>query len=222
MRGQTGFLAQHAAARAQPGAGAGASDRLQGIQKQSEGNAAIDVNLGADDAAATAGRGHAHSHSKLGMLKRICSSSGGWLLSVVGLDLYTRGKAGEGLKRASGAANPFDQGLLSNCKDFWSKGQDLAIDYPTLYDLPAEISPGHCQVMPFLIDTVTRGGPSSVRGSKYSLLRSSADDEDDEEAAEEISGERDGGKRRWSMWSQLKSGSAGGAILPTTNGSHQA
>ncbi|TKY89467.1 hypothetical protein EX895_001998 [Sporisorium graminicola] len=233
--GQTGFLAQHSG-RAQPGGGAaGASGRLQGIQKQF-GDAQVDVNLGSggeDDAdaagaagseASSAGR-HAHSHSKLGMLKRVCSSSGGWLLSVVGLDLYTRGKAGEGLKRASAAGNPFDQGLLSNCKDFWSKGQDLALDYTTLYDLPAEMSPGHCHVVPFLVDTVTGGGRGwstryATAGNAYSLLRST--DAEDEDADDDDPAHAPAGKRRWSMWSNLTTGTGpskgagAGAILPTS------
>ena len=230
--GQTNFIAQHSAqARAQPGAAAGAADRLHGIQEQQSG--ADDGAAGEDDAVMGAAASsshshpHGHSHSKLGMLKRICSSSGGWLLSVVGLDLYTRGKAGEGLKRASAAANPFDHGLLANCKDFWSKGQDLAIDYTTLYDLPAEMSPGHCDVLPFLVDTVTGGSARgwgtyarSGGGTGYSLLRSNAaaDDAEDDDDADNIPQQ---GKRRWSMWSNLKNTAGTGAILPTTS-SHAA
>lgn len=231
--GQTNFIAQHSA-RGQPAGGA--SDRLQGIQKQFSGeDAQIDVNLATDDttgesstATTTTTHGHAHSHSKLGMLKRVCSSSGSWLLSIVGLDLYTRGKAGEGLKRASGAANPFDHGWLSNCKDFWSKGQDLSIDYATLYDLPGEVSPGHCQVVPFLVDTVTAGGRGGggwrerYAGASYSLLRSGDADEDDDQDAVGGNG-GGGGGRRWSMWSNLKNATGGSAgILPTTNGAHSA
>lgn len=237
--GQTNFLAQHSAAQRGAQPAGGASGRLQGIQKQfdaGEGNAQIDVNLGVggeDDATAAASEAsttrhtHAHGHSKLGLVRRICSSSGGWLLSVVGLDLYTRGKAGEGLKRASAAGNPFDHGILANCKDFWSKGQDLAIDYRTLYDLPAEISPGHCQVVPFLVDTVTGGGGGrgwarryASAGHAYSLLRGGEAEVDEEEDDERtVEGGQGGGKRRWSMWSNLKNGgggSKGGAILPTS------
>lgn len=251
--GQTNFIAQHSAqARgSQPGAGHAAADRLQGIQKQQQlggENGQIDVNIGGEEdtigsssttttTATSAGHvhPHGHSHSKLGMLKRVCSASGGWLLSIVGLDLYTRGKAGEGLKRASTAANPFDHGLLANCKDFWSKGQDLAIDYTTLYDLPAEMSPGHCEVVPFLIDTVTggRGGRYARAGGigrgGYSLLSSGGeeegeDEEDDDDVAAE--GGKAGGKRRWSMWSNLKnatgSGSGAGPLLPTSTASNGA
>lgn len=63
-----------------------------------------------------AGARHPHSHSPVAALK----GAGNWLLSIVGLDLYTRGKAGEGLKKASAAGNPFDMGLIGNCRgEFW-------------------------------------------------------------------------------------------------------
>ncbi|SJX64539.1 related to AKR1-ankyrin repeat-containing protein [Sporisorium reilianum f. sp. reilianum] len=217
--GQTNFLAQHSA-RAQPGGAApGATGRLHSIQKQfGDGNAQIDVNVSAggdDEPAAPETSRHTHSHSKAGVLKRICANGGGWLLSVVGLDLYTRGKAGEGLKRASAAGNPFDHGLLANCKDFWSKGQDLALDYTTLYDLPAEISAGHCEVGAFVVDTLTGGGRWGARyaaGGAYALLRSEGEEgEEDEDEAD-----RAAGKRRWSMWSNLKGGAKGTPILPTS------
>lgn len=70
----------------------------------------------------------------------VCS----WVLSIVGLDLYTRGKAGEGLKRAGKAANPFDQGFVTNCRDFWSHGRALGVDYTALYEVPLE-GFGHAQ-----------------------------------------------------------------------------
>ncbi len=93
--GQTGMIAQHSA-RAQPGgAGAGAADRLQGIQKQQQGdNGQIDVNTGGADedspeaplltggvgSSASSGASgrlhtHSHSHSKLSMLRKLCSAS---------------------------------------------------------------------------------------------------------------------------------------------------
>lgn len=231
--GQTNFIAQHSG-RGQPsGSLSAATDRLQGIHKQfgENENAEIDVNLGADESAdATSTHAHAHgSHSKLNLLRRVFASSSSWLLSIVGLDLYTRGKAGEGLKRASAAANPFDHGLLSNCKDFWSRGEDLNLDYTTLYDLPAEVSPGHCQVVPFLVDTVTAGGRGGAwrnrsPASGYSLLRSGADDDDDDDSDNATMPVDAAGRRKWSMWSNLKKsakppGSAT-AILPTSNATH--
>ncbi|SNX86198.1 related to AKR1 - ankyrin repeat-containing protein [Melanopsichium pennsylvanicum] len=231
--GQTNFIDQHS--RSQPGSGNNAADRLQGLaqksqQSSSSVNDQIDVNTEESTPASNASsHSHPHSHSKLGMLRRVCSSGGGWLLSVVGLDLYTRGKAGQGLKRASAAANPFDHGWVANCKDLWSKGQDLNVDYATLYDLPGEMTPGHCEVVPFLVETVTGGngrgwsvyrrGGVAVGG--YSLLRGGGDDEaeDDEEVGDREVGSA--GKRRWSMWSNLKNvgstASGSGPLLPTTS-----
>ncbi len=145
--------------------------------------------------------GHSHSHGKLGVVRRVAAGAGGWLLSVVGLDLYTRGKAGEGLKRANAALNPFDHGILANCKDFWSKGADLAIDYPTLYDLPAEISPAtaiRCRLSPTRSALVR---PLAQLG--YAPLRTSIDETDDED--------RQGA---WSMWSSIRSQRP---LLPTTH-----
>lgn len=61
-----------------------------------------------------------HRHGSHG-IKSALGAGGGWLLSIVGLDLYTKGKAGEGLKRASKAGNPFDRGMVVNCKGKFSK-----------------------------------------------------------------------------------------------------
>ncbi|GAC75716.1 ankyrin repeat and DHHC-type Zn-finger domain containing proteins [Moesziomyces antarcticus T-34] len=192
--GQTNFIAMHS--RSQPGASNGAATTLQGIQAQQKPTQA-DEELPSSSSA-----GHSHSHGKLGVVRRVAAGAGGWLLSVVGLDLYTRGKAGEGLKRANAALNPFDHGMLANCKDFWSKGADLAIDYPTLYDLPAEISPGHCDTLPFITDSLSAGS-ARWRNSAYAPLRTSIDEADDED--------RPG---TWSMWSSIRSQRP---LLPTTH-----
>ncbi|KAL9939060.1 hypothetical protein V8E36_001873 [Tilletia maclaganii] len=74
----------------------------------------------------------------------LCAHIGGagnWVLSIVGLDLYTRGKAGEGLKRAGSAGNPFDRGWITNCEDFWTRGKKLGVRYEQLYDIPTEAAP---------------------------------------------------------------------------------
>ncbi|KAK0544456.1 palmitoyltransferase akr1 [Tilletia horrida] len=76
--------------------------------------------------------GHAHKHGVLAVV----GGAGNWLLSIVGLDLYTRGKAGEGLKRAGQASNPFDRGYIANCEDFWTRGKKLGVRYEELYELP--------------------------------------------------------------------------------------
>jgi len=72
--------------------------------------------------------GHNHGHKR----------AGGLLLSVLGFDRFTRGKAADGLARAAKAPNPFDLGWIGNCKDFWTKGKELGVDYETLYDVPME------------------------------------------------------------------------------------
>lgn len=215
--GQTNFLAQHSAQLRN------ATPNLQAIQKQQ--NDQIDLNVSIDQEPSSSSSSsaqsqshphpHQHSHSKWGIIKRLFFASSSWLLSIVGLDLYTRGKAGQGLKRAHTALNPFDHGIFSNCKDFWSKGQDLAIDYTTLYDLPREMEAGHCQVVPFLVDTLTggRGGKyaRSTGGGGYTLVTSGGDREDEEEdRGEDREGE--GGKTRWSMWSNFKNST--GPLLP--------
>ncbi|KAG8933458.1 palmitoyltransferase akr1 [Tulasnella sp. 419] len=60
------------------------------------------------------------------------------ILNVLGLDRFTKGKATEGLAKASHARNPFDLGLVGNCKDFWTTGKELGVDYEVLYDVPPE------------------------------------------------------------------------------------
>ncbi|KAG8931360.1 palmitoyltransferase akr1 [Tulasnella sp. 417] len=62
----------------------------------------------------------------------------GFLLSVLGFDRFTKGKAADGLKKAAHAPNPFDLGWIGNCKDFWTNGKELGVEYQTLYDVPPE------------------------------------------------------------------------------------
>lgn len=86
-----------------------------------------------DDHGDGASSGRPHQHASLTHVMR---GTGNWLLSIVGLDLYTKGKGGEGLKKASRSQNPFDQGLLINCEDFWTRGRVLGVKYEELYDVP--------------------------------------------------------------------------------------
>ncbi|KAJ7602111.1 DHHC palmitoyltransferase-domain-containing protein [Mycena polygramma] len=65
-------------------------------------------------------------------------SSSGFLMNLLGLDRFTRGKAGAGLARAGKASNPFDLGAVRNCRDFWTKGRELGVEYERLYDVPME------------------------------------------------------------------------------------
>lgn len=59
-------------------------------------------------------------------------------MSLTGLDRYTKFRAGEGLKRAKTARNPFSAGVVGNCTDFWTAGKTLGVDYRTVYDVPEE------------------------------------------------------------------------------------
>ncbi|KAJ7455004.1 hypothetical protein B0H11DRAFT_1737147, partial [Mycena galericulata] len=65
-------------------------------------------------------------------------ASSGFIMNLLGLDRFTRGKAVDGLARAGRASNPFDLGAYRNCRDFWSKGRELGVEYERLYDVPLE------------------------------------------------------------------------------------
>ncbi|KAH9914067.1 uncharacterized protein BXZ73DRAFT_55140 [Epithele typhae] len=80
------------------------------------------------------GGAHATRHAHGG-----CGGCGsGFLMSLLGLDRFTKGKAADGLARAAKAPNPFDLGLVGNCKDFWTGGKELGVEYERLYDVPPE------------------------------------------------------------------------------------
>ena len=68
--------------------------------------------------------------------KGCCGS--GFLMHLLGLDRFTKGKATEGLARSRKAHNPFDLGLIGNCKDFWTRGKELGVEYERVYDVPKE------------------------------------------------------------------------------------
>jgi hypothetical protein len=59
-------------------------------------------------------------------------------MNLLGLDRFTKGKAVDGLTRASKASNPFDLGVVGNCKDFWTAGRELGVSYERLYDVPSD------------------------------------------------------------------------------------
>ena len=68
-----------------------------------------------------------------------CAGCGsGFLMNILGLDRFTKGKAVDGLARAGKASNPFDLGMMGNCKDFWTAGKELGVEYDRLYDVPIE------------------------------------------------------------------------------------
>lgn len=59
-------------------------------------------------------------------------------MNLLGFDRFTKGKAVDGLARAGKASNPFDLGMTGNCKDFWTAGRELGVEYEKLYDVPIE------------------------------------------------------------------------------------
>jgi palmitoyltransferase len=59
-------------------------------------------------------------------------------MNLLGFDRFTRGTAVDGLARGGKASNPFDLGIIGNCKDFWTAGKELGVKYETLYDVPLE------------------------------------------------------------------------------------
>jgi len=69
----------------------------------------------------------------------VCAGCGsGFLMNLLGFDRFTKGKAADGLARAGKASNPFDLGIVGNCKDFWTAGKELGVEYDKLYDVPFE------------------------------------------------------------------------------------
>ncbi|KAL7413809.1 DHHC palmitoyltransferase-domain-containing protein [Mrakia frigida] len=60
----------------------------------------------------------------------------GFMLQILGLDRFTKGKAARGLALAGKDQNPFDQGIVRNCGDFWTAGGGLQVDYTQLYEIP--------------------------------------------------------------------------------------
>ncbi|EUC55456.1 palmitoyltransferase AKR1 [Rhizoctonia solani AG-3 Rhs1AP] len=87
------------------------------------------------------GHSHNHSHSGGGHKHKIGGCCGGLIntvMSLTGLERYTKFRAGEGLKRAKSARNPFALGVVGNCTDFWTAGKTLGVDYRTVLDVPPE------------------------------------------------------------------------------------
>ncbi|THG97426.1 hypothetical protein EW026_g4572 [Hermanssonia centrifuga] len=83
-----------------------------------------------DEGGAGGAHGHNHKHS--------CCGGGGFIMNLLGFDRFTKGKAADGLARAAKAPNPFDLGVSGNCKDFWTSGRELGVEYERLYDVPPE------------------------------------------------------------------------------------
>jgi len=49
-------------------------------------------------------------------------------MQLLGFDRFTSGKAANGLARSGHAANPFNMGIVGNCRDFWTRGCELDHD----------------------------------------------------------------------------------------------
>lgn len=84
--------------------------------------------LGEEDSDLPSAHGHTHAHR----------GGSNFLMHLLGLDRFTKGKATEGLARSRKAANPFDLGCIGNCRDFWTTGREVGVDYTRLYDVPVE------------------------------------------------------------------------------------
>lgn len=88
---------------------------------------------------ATPTAGHAHVHGRHPHNHQHASGcSTGFLMHLLGFDRFTSGKAANGLARAGHAANPFNVGIVGNCRDFWTRGRELGVEYDRLYEVPAE------------------------------------------------------------------------------------
>ncbi|GAA95868.1 uncharacterized protein L969DRAFT_18289 [Mixia osmundae IAM 14324] len=115
---------------------------------------------------------HSHGCGCCSCIGRILPAS---LLSVIGLDLYTRGGAASGLvKTTQSPSNPFDLGLIRNCTDFWTRGRTLGVDYTALYDVPPE---GYRSVLRRRADQASEDSRSGKRSSTsrstgYEMVRS--------------------------------------------------
>jgi hypothetical protein len=76
--------------------------------------------------------GHKHKR-KAALVSKIVPAG---LLTILGLDLYTKGKAAEGIQLASSSeskgSNPFDFGVWRNCTDFWTRGRTLGVEYTSV------------------------------------------------------------------------------------------
>ncbi|KAG6890142.1 hypothetical protein C0995_011435 [Termitomyces sp. Mi166 len=92
----------------------------------------------AEDTALVTGADTSHGHS-VHRHSGLCAGCGsGFLMNLLGFDRFTKGRAVDGLARAGKASNPFDLGIVDNCKDFWTAGRELGVEYDKLYDVPIE------------------------------------------------------------------------------------
>ncbi|KAF8438462.1 DHHC palmitoyltransferase-domain-containing protein [Boletus edulis BED1] len=84
---------------------------------------------------------HNHRHGGIFAMATAPGTCGGFMLNLLGLDRFTRGRAAHGLALASSSPrsrNPFDFGVVRNCKDFWTMGKEVGVEYGHVYDVPLE------------------------------------------------------------------------------------
>lgn len=103
-------------------AGAGLATQMGARQQQDQTVPGVD-----GDGTSVASGPHAHNHS-----------TRNFILNLLGFDRFTKGKAVDGLAKANKANNPFDVGVVGNCRDFWTNGKELGVEYEKLYDVPLE------------------------------------------------------------------------------------
>lgn len=108
-------------------AGANMSGQM-GNRHNHRGNGQTVPGVDSEDTQSTGGGAHSHGHRH----------ASGFLMNLLGFDRFTKGKAVDGLTRAGKAANPFDMGVVANCRDFWTNGKELGVEYEKLYDVPYE------------------------------------------------------------------------------------
>lgn len=115
---------------------------------------------------------HGHAHGRKQKHSHGISGCFGFILRLLGLDRFTKGKAADGLLKSSGAKNPFDLGLIGNCVDFWTKGREVGVQYESVYTVPQE---------------------------GFKAAKAHREMRDDEDTGSLMSGMGSGGKRRLSM-----------------------
>jgi len=77
-----------------------------------------------------------------GTLSRLAQHSSGcstgFLMHLLGFDCFMSSKAVNGLAHAGHVANPYNIGILGNCRNLWTQGSKLGIEYDQVYKIPAE------------------------------------------------------------------------------------
>ena len=103
-------------------AGSGGAGLQMGHRHQHQHHRATGSERSDEDSEAEGGaHKHNHRHGGLFSMATAPGTCGGFLLNLLGLDRFTRGRAAHGLALASSgsrAMNPFDFGVVRNCKDF--------------------------------------------------------------------------------------------------------